>query len=194
MTNPERILSALDRHLDHEVPLVIYGRAAVALGFDDPPEAVTRSLDVDAIIPLSLASRFQADDNFWEAQEAANRDLEADGLYITHLFLADQVFLRHDWERQLVPVARPPTRWLRLSRPATLDLVLTKMMRGDDAQDLADIAFLLRHDRITPEQIERALAEAVIPDLAELRDAFERAKPRVHELARAGQAHADTGA
>ncbi|MCZ7638900.1 MAG: hypothetical protein M5U12_24300 [Verrucomicrobia bacterium] len=52
MTNPERILSALDRHLDHEIPLVIYGRAAVALGFGDPPVDVTRSLDVDAIIPL----------------------------------------------------------------------------------------------------------------------------------------------
>lgn len=59
------------------------------------------------------------------------------------------------------------------------------MMRGDDAQDLADIAFLIRHDRITPEQIESALADAVIPDLTELRDAFERAKPLVRDLARA---------
>ena len=55
-------------------------------------------------------------------------------------------------------------------------------MRGDDPQDLEDIAFLIRHDRATPEQIERAFAEAVIPDLVELRDAFERAKPAVREL------------
>jgi hypothetical protein len=41
-----------------------------------------------------------------------------------------------------------------------------------------------RHDRITPVQLESALAEAVIPDLVELRDALERAKPRVRELAR----------
>jgi hypothetical protein len=54
----------------------------------------------------------------------------------------------------------------------------------DNAQDLADIAFLLRHDRITPDQIESALADSVIPDLTELRDAFERAKPLVRELAR----------
>ena len=46
-----------------------------------------------------------------------------------HLFEADQVFLRRDWERHLVPITRPPTRWLRLFRPATLDLILTKMMR-----------------------------------------------------------------
>ena len=69
-------------------------------------------------------------------------------------------------------------------RPATLDLILTKMMRGDDPQDMADIAFLIAHDRVTPVQIDRTLAEAVIPDLLELREAFERAKPRVRELAR----------
>ena len=82
----------------------------------------------------------------------------------------------------MVPITRPPTRWLRLFRPATLDLILTKMMRGDDPQDMADVAFLIRHDHVTPAQMESALAEAVIPDLTELRDTFERAKPRVREL------------
>lgn len=43
---------------------------------------------------------------------------------------------------------------------------------------------MIRHDRISPARIEGALAEAVIPDLVELRDAFERAKPPVRELAR----------
>lgn len=183
MINAERILLALDNYLDHEVPLVIYGRAAIALGFTNPPEAVDRSLDVDAIIPASQAARLQQDTNFWDAQEAANRDLEQDGLYITHLFEADQLFLRRDWEQHLVPLNRPPTRRLRLFRPATLDLILTKMMRGDDPQDLADIAFLIDQDQITPAQIESAFAEAVLPDLTELREAFERAKPRVRELA-----------
>jgi hypothetical protein len=60
------------------------------------------------------------------------------------------------------------------------------MMRGDDPQDLADVAFLIRHDAVTPAQIETALEEAMIPDLVELREAFERAKPRVRELAREG--------
>ena len=64
-----------------------------------------------------------------------------------------------------------------------MDLILTKMMRGDDPQDMADIAFLIGHDHITPAQIESTLAEAVIPDLVEMRDAFERAKPLVRELA-----------
>lgn len=184
MINAERILATLDKSLDHPVTLVIYGRAAIALGFENPPEAVKHTLDVDGIIPVSQVEVFRSDSNFWNAQEAANRELEKDGLYITHLFEADQVFLRRDWEQHLVPIARPPTRWLRLYRPATLDLILTKMMRGDDPQDLADVAFLIGHDRITPEQVESALAEATLPDLVELRDAFERAKPLVRELAR----------
>ncbi len=35
MINSERILLALDRRMDHELRLVIYGRAAIALGFFD---------------------------------------------------------------------------------------------------------------------------------------------------------------
>jgi hypothetical protein len=183
VTNAERILSTLDSHLDHEVSLVIYGRAAVALGFANAPESVSKTLDVDGIIPLTQTAQFRSDGNFWDAQEATNRELEKEGLYITHLFEADQIFLRRDWEQHLVPITRPSTRWLRLFRPATLDLILTKMMRGADPQDMADVAFLIRHDRVTPAQIESALADAVIPDLVELRDAFEQAKPRVRELA-----------
>jgi hypothetical protein len=79
MVNAERILLALDSYLDHEVQFVVYGRAAIALGFINPPEAVGRSLDVDAIIPASQTLRLQQDINFWDAQEAANRDLEKDG-------------------------------------------------------------------------------------------------------------------
>ena len=184
MTNAERILSALDSGLDHPVQLVIYGRAALALGFNDPPAATKFSLDVDAIIPLSMVDSMREDTGFWGAQENANRVLEPEGLYITHLFEADQVFLRVDWERHLVPVTRPATRWLQLFRPATLDLILTKMMRGNDPQDMADVDFLIRHDRITADQLEGALNAVVLPDLVELRDAFAQARPRVRELAR----------
>jgi hypothetical protein len=77
-----------------------------------------------------------------------------------------------------------PLRWLRLFRRATLDLILTKMMRGEDPQDMEDVAFLIRHDQITPAEMEEAFIRAVIPDLVELRDAFERAKPIVRKLVR----------
>ncbi|MBI2926285.1 MAG: hypothetical protein HYY24_11340 [Verrucomicrobia bacterium] len=184
MDNASLILQTLDGHLNHPARLILYGRAAIQLGFTDPPRDVAASKDVDAIIPRGDLAELSADVGFWDAQEATNAELRPKGLYITHLFRADQIFLRRDWEQHLVPITRPPTRWLRLFRPATLDLILTKMMRGDDPQDMADIAFLIRHDHITPAQIEGAFTEAVIPDLVELRDAFERAKPRVRELGR----------
>lgn len=111
---------------------MIYGRAAIALAFDNAPPAVSNTLDVDAIIPVSQLARFRSDSNFWGAQEATNSQLEKEGLYITHLFEAHHIFLRRDWEQHLVPIQRPSTRWLRLFRPATVDLILTEMMRGDD--------------------------------------------------------------
>ena len=190
MDNASLILQRLDSHLTHPTRLILYGRAALQLGFTEPSPEVAESKDVDAIIPLGDLNELSADESFWSAQEATNAELRPKGLYITHLFRADQIFLRGDWEQHLVPITRLPTRWLRLFRPATLDLVLTKMMRGDDPQDLADVEFMLRHDRIPPAQIEDALAEAVIPDLTELREAFERAKPSVRELARQAQAGA----
>lgn len=182
MDNASLILQSLDQRLHHAVRLVLYGRAALQLGFAEPPTDVGESKDVDAIIPLTDLEILQGDESFWDAQEATNRELRPKGLYITHLFRADQVFLRPQWEQQLVPIRRPVTRWLRLFRPATLDLILTKMMRGDDAQDLADIDFMIRHDRITPELLEEALRDAVIPDLQELREAFDLAKPKVRQL------------
>ena len=63
MSNAERIILALDRHLDHDVELVVYGRAALALGFGSAPDSVKRSLDVDAIIPASRVEGFRNDHN-----------------------------------------------------------------------------------------------------------------------------------
>lgn len=70
---------------------------------------------------------------------------------MTHMFDEDQVFLRPDWSEHIVPVLRPATRHLKLFRPHTIDLILTKMMRGDDEWDMEDIDFLVRHDGITRE-------------------------------------------
>ena len=187
MDNPSAILATLDAHLHRPVRLVLYGRAALQLGFDDTPTDIAESKDVDVIVPIGDIDDISSNEDFWAAQEATNAELEGSGLYITHIFDARQVFLRRDWEENLVAIHRPPTRWLRLFRPATLDLILTKMMRGDDPQDMADIAFLVRHDRLTPDQIERAIVDAVIPDIVELREAFERAQPVVRSLVREAQ-------
>jgi hypothetical protein len=183
MTNAERIVSTLDSLLDHEVSLVIYGRAAVALGFTSPPREVANSLDVDVILRDSHTAALDADDQFWDSQAAVNTKLDREGLYMTHLFGERQVFLRRQWESEILPVLRPPLKFLRLFRPATIDLILTKMMRGNDEQDMQDVDFMIRHDRITQQQIEDAFRDAVIPDVVELRDAYALAKPTVLALA-----------
>lgn len=51
--NPTQVIQTLDAELDHEVSLVLYGRAALCLGFDNPPAQFAMTQDVDAIICLS---------------------------------------------------------------------------------------------------------------------------------------------
>ena len=86
MDNASLILQTLDEHLDHPVRLILYGRAALQLGFEDPPSGVAQSKDVDCIIPLSDLESLTADIGFWDAQQATNDKLRPLGLYITHLF------------------------------------------------------------------------------------------------------------
>ena len=188
MSNAARIVTTLDSLLMKEASLILYGRASIALGFENPPEATLHSLDVDVLLTTSYESAFAEVPEFWTAQEELNRILDDEGLYMTHIFPADMVFLRHQWENEIVPVLRPPLKHLRLFRPATLDLILTKMMRGNDEQDMQDVDFMIRHDRVTLSQIEDAFRDAVIPDCVELRDAYDRAKPTVLALARTADA------
>ena len=92
--------------------------------------------------------------------------------------------LRPDWETHIQPVTRPATRHLRLCRPATLDLILTKMMRGADEQDMEDVVFLMEAERVSIEAVEAAFQNVSLPDVPELREAFERAKPAVRDIVR----------
>jgi len=184
MDNPSLILQTLDKHLDHRVRLVIYGRAALWLGFEAPPPEAARTQDVDAIISTIQESELAADVQFWDAIEASNAELAARNLYITHLFSEREIFLRRQWQQSLIPVTRPPVRWLCLFRPATIDLVLSKMMRGNDPQDMADAEFMLRHDNITDGQLVEAFSQMKTIELAELHEAFVKAKPLVLEMAR----------
>lgn len=162
----------MDKQLDHEVRLVVYGRAALWLGFNSPPPEAARTQDVDAIISTLQENELAADSRFWDAIEAANAELAERGLYITHLFSEREVFLRRNWEEGLVALSLPSLRWLRVSRPATIDLVLSKMMRGNDPQDMADAGFMIRHDRISEAQLQEAFTQMKPIELVELRDAF----------------------
>ncbi len=180
--NPAEILLSLDRQLDHGVPLVLYGRAALCLGFDGAPPDIQATQDVDAIIRLSQLPQLAEDTAFWDAVDRTNAELSPKGLYITHLFGEDQVFLRPDWERHIVPISSLATRFLTLHRPHAADLILTKMMRGNDSLDMEDISFLARQDNVTANLMESAFASVRIPDVPELREAFCRALPVVRDI------------
>ena len=180
MNNPLRILQAVDARLDQPFELYLFGRAALVLGFSDPPATAAATQDVDGIIPSNLLAGLQANDAWWTALQSANDELAAEGLYLTHLFDEEQIILRAGWLAQAVDLPKLTMRFLRLRRPATIDLILTKMMRGPDPEDMQDVRFYLeREPTIGFEELQEAFSLAIGPDVPEIWQLFEAAKPIV---------------
>lgn len=171
MNHPEQIIRTLDSHLASPTRLILYGRAALALGFPEPKPDFNATMDVDAILPELEMTAIEKDTSFWNAIEATNEQLQPSGLYLTHLFTDSQVILRPDWLSHLVAINLRGLCYLRLFRPSTEDLLLTKMMRVDP-QDRSDMRFLLAH--LQPD--ERVLGDlfraAKVPEIPEIEQAF----------------------
>lgn len=185
MNNPLRILQAVDARLDGAVEFFLFGRAALVLGFADPPAEAAATQDVDGIVPRDLLAGLQANERWWAALQAANDELEAEGLYLTHLFDEEQIILRSNWRAQVVEVACEGLHFLKLRRPATLDLILTKMMRGPDPEDMQDVRFYLgREPAIGTAELQAAFAAATGPDIPEIWQLFAAAQPVVLTMAR----------
>lgn len=182
MNNPLKILRKLDENLSHPISLLIYGKAAIALGFPIPPSDAGTTMDVDAILPMKELEAIIQDERFWAALDKTNQELESQGLYMTHLFQEDQVILSPDWQEKTVPIDLGLAH-IHLQRPSTLDLVLTKMMRGDDPGDLEDARFLVASGGITPAELKEAFHTAVVPDVSEIREAFKNSQALVMEIA-----------
>ncbi len=189
MNNPLRILQALDGNLSQRTEITIFGRAALALGFPDSPPLFATTRDVDASLPLAWLEAADQNLDFWEAQQKTNAELAPDGLYITHLFRELEIILTPDWHhhRTGVPVDLPR---LKVLRPSSLDLVLTKMARADD-NDLVDIRFLLQEARISSAALRQAFAVARVPDVPEIRNLFQAAQPKVLTIAQQLESRSD---
>jgi hypothetical protein len=181
MNNPLRILSTLDQHLTLPAEITLFGRSALALGYAPAPDHFHNTQDVDGILPLAWLQPPDEHQDFWQAVQRTNTELEPDGLYLTHLFREVDVILQPDWliRRLRLDVG---LRNLAVFRPATIDLILTKMARADE-DDLQDIRFLLRQESMTREQLETAFALARVPDVPEIRELFNCARPKVLALA-----------
>jgi hypothetical protein len=182
LSNPERILRVLDSHLERETRIVLFGRAALAMGFGSAGIRFGKTVDVDAILPTVEMEKIEADDQFWKAIELTNKSLVPDGLYISHLFTDKQVALTPDWLSKIVPIEANGFKNLRLFRPSSVDLVLTKMMRND-RQDIEDIRFILAHERVERADIEKAFAAVRPHEVRELQQIFVEMQPLVRGMA-----------
>lgn len=159
----------------------MFGRAALALGYAGSPAAFATTQDVDAILPLSWLAAADENMDFWQAQQRTNAELEPAGLYLTHLFREVEVILTPDWLEHRVALPLELAR-LKVFRPATLDLILTKMARGDE-NDLADIRFLLQREPLSAAEFKVAFKLARVPDVPEIQELFRGAQPKVLALA-----------
>jgi hypothetical protein len=114
--------------------------------------------------------------------QRTNAQLDPDGLYLTHLFRELDVILQADWISRRLRLELGLAK-LAVFRPATIDLILTKMARADE-DDLQDIRFLLMQEPLTGDQLETAFARARVPDVPEIQELFNRARPKVLALVR----------
>lgn len=181
--NPSHILRTLDAKLKHTVELTLIGKAAIWLGYDSPPADYGSTMDVDAVVPAFASAALDEDVGFWEALAQANEVLRPLDLYLTHIFEEEQIFLRPGWSAHRVRILRPELSHISLFRPATLDLILTKMMRGADPTHMAEIQWMITTDRISRKEMMESLAKAKLPDdSAEWPVLFEQAQSMILQM------------
>ena len=97
MSNPLRILKTLDKYLTSPAEITLFGRAALALGYVQAPAHFHNTQDVDGILPMAWLQPSDAHEDFWQAVQQTNAELEPAGLYLTHLFREIDVILQPDW-------------------------------------------------------------------------------------------------
>jgi len=172
VSSAHRILSSLDARLTEAVELTLYGRAALHLGFAEPPEEFARSHDVDVVLWLGQAEELLAAGNFWDALDAVNEELRDQDLYISHLFEETQVILTPEWKKNRRPI-EGSWRHLRLYRLGDGDLLLSKLMR-DDPTDLADARFIIGRSGFDAAVVKSLVQQARVPEVPEIREHFQR--------------------
>lgn len=188
MNSTLTIAETLDRNLTRPTEVVVFGAAALLLDRKFAVRMGGRTTnDIDIIIPADRELKVNADREFWRALETTNRELKPTGLYITHIFPEREVALTPEWKQHTVPLPQDKLTKLNLLRPRVLDLVISKMGRGD-AQDVADVRSMLRLHRevtgleITSAQIADAAKRASVPAI--YREIFPRACERIVAAAR----------
>ncbi|MDA8824080.1 hypothetical protein N9N41_06240 [Opitutales bacterium] len=178
-SNTQRIPSTLDKYLSSEIDLVVYGKSAIHLLFEGD-RRISLTNDVDLIVPEVQVHVFDKRIDFWDALEKTNQDLEKSSLYLTHIFDEKQIILQPNWYSNKVKIQTDELNYLNIFVPSPLDLIITKMMRVDPL-DRSDIVFIFENAEIKPQDLRRYCIEAVCPDQAGIRDAFQNNKVWLRE-------------
>src|ERR1700744_3482688 len=97
MNNPLRILQTFDKRLSVPSEITLFGRAALSLGYPNPSLSFQSTQDVDGILPMKWLEPPERHEDFWNAVQATNSELEPDGLYLTHLFREIDIIIQSDW-------------------------------------------------------------------------------------------------
>lgn len=172
----ELILRTLDRHLTGPAEIRLMGGAALILayGIDRTTE------DADLLQDDRECELLVERAGFGDALEATNRELEPLGLYVSHIWGPEQQILTPAWRDRCRPVDLQLPN-LRATALGPLDLIVSKLCRADD-EDLADIRFLVEHERLDAEEVRRAMREAMVPEV--FRDGYPEACARAETILR----------
>jgi len=150
-------------HLTQPTEIVVFGSGALLL---DPlfegRMSERETNDIDSIVPLDRELQLDADKAFWSAIEATNRELEPAGLYISHIFPEKEVVLTSEWNKHIHTIGRDDLVNLKLSRPRILDLIVSKMGRGDP-KDIEDIGAMLALEPVAYADLLKASENLRVP-------------------------------
>lgn len=174
-SGPALILRTLDRHLTGPGKIRLFGGAALVLAFGRNRQTE----DADLLLDDRECQALIDEAGFAEAVAATNAELNPRGLYLTHIFGPEQEILAPGWMERSRRVALQGLTKLDVWALGAVDLVLTKLGRGDEG-DLEDIRFLIESGHVARGELKSALAEVMVPEI--LREPFERARPKLLSL------------
>lgn len=174
-SGPALILKTLDKHLTAPGSIRLFGGAALVLGYGR--QRLTE--DADLLLDDRECRALIDQCGFSEAVEATNAELNPLGLYVTHIFGPEQEILSPTWREHCRPVSLPALTRLSVSVLGPIDLILTKLGRGDEG-DLDDIRYLLSAENLDGAEVRRGVSAALVPDV--LAEIFSESKQRLFEL------------
>jgi hypothetical protein len=174
-SGPALILRTLDRHLTAPGRIRLFGGAALVLGYGRRRQTE----DADLLLDDAECRALIDDSGFSEAVEATNAELNPRGLYLTHIFGPEQEILSPAWREQCRTVSLEGLKKLELSVLGPVDLVLTKLARGDEG-DLDDVRFLLETGQADRSALRGALDQALVPEV--LAESFAASRPKLLAL------------